>query len=74
MLVRFWGCSVLSLLAVTASLAALMLVDMRPVLCQALRCLLGFKMAVRRSDVQPGGVSCYFSPSLHINSLDASCL
>lgn len=45
----------LLLLAVRASVAAVMFVDMRPVLCQALCCLLSFKMAVIRSDVRPGG-------------------
>lgn len=68
------GIIIFLLLAVTALVAAVMFVDMRPVLCQALCCLLIFKMAVIRSDVQPGGMSCYFSPLLHINSLDACCL
>lgn len=48
---------------------------MRPVLCQALCCLSSFKMAVIyiQSMCGHGGMSCYFSPSLHFNSLDACC-
>lgn len=56
-------------------IAAVMFVDMRPVLCQALCCLSSFKMAVIyiQSMRSHGGMSCYFSPLLHFNSLDACC-
>lgn len=63
------------LLAVAASLAALMFCWHEASSVSALCCLLSFKMAVIRSDVRPErGGSCYFSPSLHINSLDTRCL
>lgn len=66
------GMFTLLLLAVTASVAAVMFVDVRPVLCRAVCCLLScYKVGCA---ARGAVMSCYFSPSLHINSLDACCL